>query len=316
MKKTNRSFLIICLLSIITLLLITYSKEVIESVSFSISIWKENLFPSLFPFFVVSNLLIEYGFIELLGKYFGGLMPILFGLPKEASFILFISMISGFPSSAKYTSRLVHEGVLTKEEGEQILTFTHFSNPLFILGFIGTSLLHNKTLALVILFCHISSNLMIGFLSKRKGPKKEEKKSQKNLSTKKKTSSLGSIFSKSIMDSLNTMFLLLGVVTCFLVLTTLLQSLIPMSTSTKILLSGLLEMTQGIKLVGELSIPLFLKGLSILSFISFGGFSIHMQVLSFISEEHLKYFPYFWGRILQVILASILYLLLFPLIMQ
>lgn len=157
---------------------------------------------------------------------------------------------------------------------------------------------------------------MIGFLSKRKGPKKEEKKSQKNLSTKKKTSSLGSIFSKSIMDSLNTMFLLLGVVTYFLVLTTLLQSLIPMSTSTKILLSGLLEMTQGIKLVGELSIPLFLKGLSILSFISFGGFSIHMQVLSFISEEHLKYFPYFWGRILQVILASILYLLLFPLIMQ
>lgn len=314
MKKTNWSFLIICLLSVITILLITYSKDVIESVAFSISIWKENLFPSLFPFFVVSNLLIEYGFIELLGKYLGGLMPILFGLPKEASFILFISMISGFPSSAKYTSRLVHESVLSKEEGEQILTFTHFANPLFILGFIGTSLLHHQKLAFLILFCHISSNLMIGFLSKRKERKTDKNKNKKNLNQKKNHSSFGSIFSKSIMDSLNTMFLLLGVVTCFLVLTTLLQNLIPMNISTKIALSGLLEMTQGIKLVGELSIPLFLKGLFILSFISFGGFSIHMQVLSFISEEHLKYFPYFWGRILQVILACILYFLLFPLV--
>ena len=130
----------------------------------------------------------------------------------------------------------------------------------------------------------------------------------------KKKTSFGSSFSKSIMDSLNTMFLLLGVVTCFLVLTTLLQSLIPMRTNTRILLSGLFEMTQGIKLVGTLSIPMFFKGWAILSFISFGGFSIHMQVLSFISEENLKYFPYLWGRILQVILASILYLLLFPLV--
>jgi len=315
MKKTSKSFLIICLLSIITILLITYSKEVIESVSFSLSIWKENLFPSLFPFFVVSNLLIEYGFIELLGTYLGGLMPTLFGLPKNASFILFISMISGFPSSAKYTSRLVHEGMLSKEEGEQILTFTHFANPLFILGFIGTSLLHNKGIAFIILFCHIFSNLMIGLLSKRKETFKEKKEKQKPF-IKKNQSSFGSIFSKSILDSLNTMFLLLGVVTCFLVLTTLIQNLIPMSTNTRILLSGLLEMTQGIKLVGELSISLFLKGWMILSFISFGGFSIHMQVLSFISEENLKYFPYFWGRILQVILASILYMLLFPLVMK
>lgn len=298
----------------VTILLITYSKEVIESVSFSISIWKENLFPSLFPFFVVSNLLIEYGFIELLGKYFGSIMPTLFGLPKNASFILFISMISGFPSSAKYTSRLVHEGILSKEEGEQILTFTHFANPLFILGFIGTSLLHNKKLAFLILFCHIFSNLIIGFLSKKKDTVKEKEKIKKGGQKEKKKTSFGSSFSKSIMDSLNTMFLLLGVVTCFLVLTTLLQSLIPMRTNTRILLSGLFEMTQGIKLVGTLSIPMFFKGWAILSFISFGGFSIHMQVLSFISEENLKYFPYLWGRILQVILTSILYLLLFPLV--
>ncbi len=311
MKKTNLSLFIICLLSMITILLITYSKDVIESVGFSISIWKENLFPSLFPFFVVSNLLIEYGFIDLLGKYFGKWMPIFFGLPKESSFILFISMISGFPSSAKYTSRLVHEGILSKEEGEQLLTFTHFSNPLFILGFIGTTLLNNKKLAFLLLFCHIFSNLMIGFFSK-KGSSLEKEKNKKKSQIKKETPSFGKAFSKSIMDSLNTTFLLLGVVTCFLVLTTILQNLIPMKESTKILISGLLEMTQGIKFVGGMNISLFLRGLFMLQLVSFGGFSVHMQVVSFISEENLRYFPYLWGRILQVILASILYFICYP----
>lgn len=313
MKKTNLTLLVICLLSMITILLITYSKDVIESVGFSISIWKENLFPSLFPFFVVSNLLIEYGFIELLGKYFGRWMPIFFGLPKESSFVLFISMISGFPSSAKYTSRLVHDGLLSKEEGEQLLTFTHFSNPLFILGFIGTTLLNNKKLAFLLLFCHIFSNLLIGFLSKKENTLEKKEKSRKP-SSKKEKSSFGKVFSKSIMDSLNTTFLLLGVVTCFLVLTTIIQNLIPMKEETKVIVSGLLEMTQGIKFVGGMSISLFLKGLFMLQLVSFGGFSVHMQVISFISEENLRYFPYLWGRILQVIIATILYLVCFPLV--
>lgn len=315
MKKTNQSFLVICILILITTLLISYSEAVIESVGFSISIWKENLFPSLFPFFVVSNLLIEYGFVDLLGNFFGKWMPKLFGLSNKSSFILFISMISGFPSSAKYTSRLVHEGVLSKEEGEQILTFTHFSNPLFILGFIGTTLLNNQKLAFLLLFCHIFSNIIIGLVSKKE-ISLQDLKGRANWTPRKESPSFGKALSKSIMDSLNTTFLLLGVVTCFLVLTTMLQNFIPFSATAKIFISGLLEMTQGIKLVAGLSISPFLKGMWMLGFVSFGGFSVHMQVLSFISEENLRYFPYFWGRVLQVIIACVLYLMFFPIVFR
>ena len=148
----------------------------------------------------------------------------------------------------------------------------------------------------------------------KKGKEKREKEEKRDFFKEKKSYNFGKIFTKSIIDSLNTTFLLLGVVTCFLVLTTILQSMIPMEDFVKIFLSGLLEMTQGIKLVGTSSFSLFFKGLLILVFLSFGGFSIHMQVLSFLSEQNLRYFPYFWSRILQVILASILYFLFFPLL--
>lgn len=312
MKKRNGSLPLICLLVIISISLILYSENVIESVSFSISVWKDNLFPSLFPFFVVSNLLIEYNFIDILGKYFGKIMPKLFYLPEETSFILFISLISGFPSSAKYTSRLVHEKRISKEVGEQILTFTHFANPLFIISFIGSNILFNKKIAFLILFCHIGSNLIIGIITRKRKYLKNNTNTQKKES--KKTPPFGSVLSKSIMDSLNTTFLLLGVVTCFLVITTIINCFFHLSEPIKIFLSGLLEMTQGIKLTGELNISLFLKGLFALGFISFGGFSIHMQVLSFITEENIRYFPYFISRIFQVIVAGILYSLLFSFI--
>lgn len=312
MKKRNSSTLFICLLLVISISLIIYSENVIESVGFSISIWKDNLFPSLFPFFVVSNLLIEYNFIDILGKYFGKIMPKLFYLPEETSFILFISLISGFPSSAKYTSRLVHEKKISKEVGEHILTFTHFANPLFIISFIGSNILFNQKIAFLILFCHITSNLLIGVISRNKNYLKNETMKQKQ--EKKKAPSLGSALSKSIMDSLNTTFLLLGVVTCFLVITTIMNCFFSLNEPIKVFLSGVLEMTQGIKLTGSLNISIFFKGLFALSFISFGGFSIHMQVLSFITEENIRYFPYFINRILQVLIAGILYSLLFAIV--
>lgn len=309
MKKRNYSSIIICLLMTILMSIIIFSKEVTQSVGFSISIWKDNLFPSLFPFFVISNLLIEYKFINLLSKSLGNCMPKLFGLSKETSFVFFISLISGFPSSAKYTSKLVQEEIISKEEGEQLLTFTHFANPLFILSFIGTTLLNNKNLAFLILFCHITSNLIIGIISKKdiKGPPK-----RKNIQVTNTIPSFGTALSKSILDALNTLFLLLGIITCFLVVSTIIKEVIPLDETTKVLLSGILEMTQGIKLVNEINISIFLKGLFILSFLSFGGLSIHMQVLSFISEAKLRYFPYFWARIIQVVLSIVLYIILFP----
>jgi len=147
MNKKTTNLIIVIFLLITVFYMITCSNNVIESVTFSISIWKDNLFPTLFPFFIVSNLLLKYGFVELIGKILTLPMQKLFKLPGEAGFVLAASLFSGFPSGAKYTKDLVSENKLTKEEGARLLTFTHYSNPLFILGMVGTILLNNKTLS-------------------------------------------------------------------------------------------------------------------------------------------------------------------------
>lgn len=287
----------------IIIFIIRYSNEVMESVSFSISIWKDNLFPSLFPFFVLSNLLLQYGFVEKVSILFRRIMPVIFHLPKEASFPFIISLFSGFPSGAKATTDLVRNDILTKEQGARLLTFTHYSNPLFILGFIGSILLGSKKMGAIILFSHIFSSIIIGILFR---PKEIVKNGNQKINSIKKCPSLGDSLRISIFDSLNTMFLLLGIVTIFLIITTILYQILSYGSIINSLIAGLLEMTQGVKLVSQLPLSILERAIIMTIFISFGGFSIHMQVLSIISEAKIKYKYFLLARILHAILASVL----------
>ena len=50
--------------------------------------------------------------------------------------------------------------------------------------------------------------------------------------------------------------------------------------------------------------------------ISFGGFSVHMQVLGIITEANIKYKPFFIARVIHAILASGLALILYQIIIN
>ena len=305
MKEKLFQSIMICLLLTITIFIITYSKDVMSSVSFSISIWKDSLFPSLFPFFVVSNLLLNYGFVDVLGRVFKKIMPKFFSLPGKTSFVFAVSLISGFPSGAKYTTDLVSKGIISKEEAGRLLTFTHYSNPLFILGMIGELLLGDKRLGFLILVCHVVSGIIVGvILSKKRNNTSVLKR--KNLELKKKPDSFGVVLKNSIQDSLSTLFLMLGIVTVFLVFTTILKEVFHFNDFIQTIFSGLLEMTQGVQSVSSLPISILEKTIFMTFFISFGGFSVHTQVLSIISSEKIKYKYFFIARLLHAILASIL----------
>ena len=300
MNRKIYDFTVIFLALVFILFLISANNIVLESVSFSISIWRDNLFPTLFPFFVASNILIQYGFIDILGKYLSVPMKKIFKLPGSSSFVLINRLFSGFPSGAKYATSLVKENKLSKNDAAILLTFTHYSNPLFIMGFIGGIILDKKA-ALIILISHILGGLLVGkifSLNNKTEICKEEVMRQKNTFI-----PFGKALSNSVLDSLNTMFLLLGIVTIFTLITSFISNLLNLSILEKCLLSGILEMTQGIKNITNLEISNYLKAVLTSFFISFGGISVHMQVLSIIAEYNIKYKPFFIARILHSILT-------------
>ncbi len=236
-----------------------------------------------------------------------------------ASFVFFMSLVSGFPSNAKYTRELYLKGMLNAEEATKLLTFTHFSNPLFILGTVSLLFLKNKEVGLLILICHYVTNIIIGFLfrgyykSKKECGKISLKRAidamhQKRIHNQK---TFGQMITTALTNSIQTLLLILGTVTMFLVLTTIIDHNLNLNVLYQSTLNGFIEMTQGLKYVSMLSIPLKIKSILTVMILSFGGLSVHMQVLSIISDTKIKYLPFFTARLLHSAIAGILMFLLF-----
>ena len=283
------------------------------------TIWKNNIFPSLFPFFVLSEILMNYGFVELCAEILKPLMVRFFKTSSNSAFIFVMSIISGFPSNAKYTRELLNQGLIDENEATKILMFTCFSNPLFILGTVSILFLNNKEVGILILICHYISNFIIGFLFRNFHPTKEKDTS---VSLKRAISSMhqkrinnplnfGQVLTRSLQKSIETLLLILGTVTTFLVITTIIDHNIQLGNYNQSILNGFIEMTQGLKYVSILNIPLKLKSILSAMILSFGGLSVHMQVESIISDTKIRYFPFLVARLLHALLASILVFLLF-----
>lgn len=319
MKKIVTSILIMVLLLFIAFEILTESEMILSSVSFSFNIWKNNIFPSLFPFFMISELLQHFGFIELVSELSKNLMRKAFKMRGSCAFILIMSLISGFPSNAKYTKELYDKGLIDEKEGSKILMFTHFSNPLFILGTISVLFLNNKEVGFLILICHYIGNLLIGLLFRNYNKKelKKEKASLKvailNMHHKRinQKQNFGEMLSTSLLNTINTLLMVLGIVTVFLIITSITSHIISISDYKQSILNGFIEMTQGLKYVSILNIPLKLKAVLSVMIISFGGLSVHMQIFSILSDTKIKYLPFLTARILHAFISSFLLYLLF-----
>lgn len=298
--------------------ILSESKTIMDAVSFSFNIWITNVFPSLFPFFVLSEILMNYGFIELIGELFKPLFEKLFKINGNAAFVFIMSLISGSPSNAKYTRELYLQNKLSAKEASKILMFSHFSNPLFILGTISITFLNDKRLGLIIMFSQYISNVIIGLIFRNYNSSKitNDKFSFKNAIMQmhykriNNNKRFGTIITNSLVNSINTLLLILGVITTFLIITTIIDNNFHLSLLNKSLISGLLEMTQGLKHVSLLNTSNNYKAILICMIISFGGLSVHTQVLSIISDTEIKYKPFLLARMIHAVIASIICILL------
>lgn len=283
--------------------LLLKSNEIKYSILLSFDLWKNNILPYLFPFFVISDLLVSLNFIEIINRFLQKIMFKLFKINSSSSFVFFMSIISGIPSNAKYINTLIKNNKLDDYEAEKILLFSHFCNPLFILGFIA-SILNNKSIAIIILCTHYITNIIIALLFRNFHVNDTfYDYSQKN------TNSFLKTISSSILNSINTLILILGIITFFTSITTIINANIS-NPLIKSIICGLFEITQGINQIGSLNLSLRLKASLIAFIISFGGISGHIQVMSILEDTHIRYKLYLSSRILHAFIASILTFLL------
>ena len=318
--------------------LVLYSKENMIAVKDGLNLWINNVVPSLFPFFIATEILCNTNIITILGKILKKPISKIFNVPGEGAFALIMGTISGYPSGAKIVANLKSQEILTLEEAERLIAFTNNSGPLFIIGTVGVSLLGNLKLGYILLISHIISCLIVGIIfrnwkksssynyrfyengnmTKLKGEHNNENiRKTKNSEASKslKISDFGEILGDSIRKSTITITNIGGFIVVFSVIISILNSSgffeftellfeklnFPKDVGNSII-SGFIELTNGVKIISQL--PLKNINISIISFlIGFGGLSVLFQVYSIISKENISIKPYFYGKLLQGVIS-------------
>lgn len=289
-------------------------------------LWATAVVPSLFPFFVSTELLNNTNIISYLGKLLNPIMRPLFNVSGEAAFAFLMGLISGYPVGAKIVSNFVENGICTKEEAERMLSFTNNSGPLFIIGTVGISLFGSTAIGVLLFITHILACISVGitlkFISKK--TLSSSYKSNFNQSSNKYVafSSLGEILGKSITNSISTILMIGGFVVIFSVIISILNEsyilgglaniLSPLTSLIgipeellKSFLAGIIELTNGVSLVANTSLKAISTNIIICAFLlGFGGISILLQVFSIVSKNKLSIKPYILGKLLQGVFAA------------
>ena len=129
----------------------------------------KSVIPALFPFLVVSSLLIALGFGEWVSPYLAGLMSPLFRLPGLASSALLLGLVGGYPIGAQTAADLYRQHLLSREETEQLLVFCNNSNPVFLISVLGVGIFGSVRAGIWLWLIHIFSALLTGLLFRGRG---------------------------------------------------------------------------------------------------------------------------------------------------
>lgn len=116
---------------IIAICLVIFSRSNLAAATNGLTLWATCIVPSLFPFFVIANLLSHTKVVNFIGKLLDKSMRPVFNVPGIGGFAFVMGLISGYPVGAKVVSDFRENGLVTKDEGERLLAFTNNSRSTF-----------------------------------------------------------------------------------------------------------------------------------------------------------------------------------------
>lgn len=289
--------LLTLIILIIFFFLIINPNILINSVNYSSILFIKNIFPTLFPFFIISELLNNYKITYYFGKILAPIFKPIFRLNEEESMIFILSMFLGQPSNAKLLKEALEKENTCINNVNNILKYTIFPSPIFIIGTIGYTMLNNTKIGYIILIIIYMVNFILAFLNR-----KNNIIINKNINTK-EILNFGSIINKSITNSVNVLLIILGSITLFVIINNILIYFFHTNT---ILFSLILEITQASNKICMLDINNYFKIILLSTTLSFGGISVHTQIKSILYEYKIEYKKVIYNRLLASFICFIL----------
>lgn len=303
-----------------TLALVLAPSQAMEGAKNGLTLCGNVIIPSLFPFLILSALVVELGVAARLGRALGPVMSPLFRVNGACASAVALGFIGGYPVGARTAIGLYQKGLCSRTEAQRLLAFCNNSGPAFILGVVGTGVFADSRVGLLLYLIHALASLCVGLIFRFYGGRERTSSSSAHPSigavrfSSALTASVSSALKStlgicsfvvffSVVISLLTQFGILSALASGL--TTLLSPFGMTEVWARRLLTGILEISSGVwslsgqgALAGRLSMAAFLLG--------WAGISVHCQVLSFLTESGLSMNTYLAGKVLHALFSAAL----------
>lgn len=288
---------------------------VFEGAQDGLLLWFQIVFPTLFPFMMISSILISSQGFNFICSLAGPLVSRIFSVSKNGSFVILCGFLCGYPMGAKTTADLIHSRKISTAEGRYLLSFCNNTSPAFIINYIAWKIFERKELIFPSLLILMSVPVMLSFIFRKiycvnKDLKASEIKEELYMS---KFGNERDDFDSCMMHSLEAIVKVGGYIIVFSVLIKVLQYYFSESYPVTVMLS-FLEMTNGIILLKENIPDPALCYASVIGLTAFGGFCSIAQTKCMIADTGISIIPYLTEKLAAAAAASLLayfYILLF-----
>lgn len=318
MKNTLKLLPTILFVLVFLYCALAYSSEIALAVSNGIEICLKTVIPSLFPFFIISSLVIDTGLASALGMRLRFVMPLLFKTNKLGITPLILGLIGGYPIGASCVISMYKNRLCSKRECEHMLSFCNNSGPGFIISAVGTGLLGSTQLGIFLYAIHVISSITVGIIMRffTTGKIGENKDYISTCTTCSFPFAFTHAVKKSIFSCVNvcafviSFGMVIKALSCTGTLSfvsSLFASVLPISSGliSKVLM-GLCEVTNGVIGIAGYTNSLPSKLIIISALLGWGGLSVHFQTMAIIGDTKLSVKKYFIGKTLQSILSALL----------
>lgn len=307
----KRKILSVLLLSAFFLFLFCRD-AVISGASEGLILWYRYVLPTLLPFMILTQIIMQTDTIHLISQISGNFMRHFPGVSDYGCFAVIAGFLCGYPMGAKVTSDLVISKRIGPDEGTYLLSFCNNMSPMFVLGVLFRNYIPKHALHLPFFLILTGSPLLCSQIFRiyyRHMPRihSEEYPTYKTISFEQSTdTSLGTILNSSITESADAIIRVALYMMLASIWMHILDQIFLAKNIGKTILLSAFELTTGLDMLAGLAAPAVTRYLMMLSLTSFGGISSILQTMSMIQSSGLKIVPYIAEKLVTMTVTSLL----------
>ena len=173
-KGITRRQILLLICSVFAIALgLKYSELCAEGVRKGIELSVNKLIPSLFPFMVISEIIVATSACKPLLKIFAKPLSKIFNISTEGALPFLLGMLFGFPIGIKTAISLYESGKIDRSELIRLSLFTSIPSPAFFISAVGEGLFGSTMLGLTLYLIALFGSIIVGiacrslFLSER-----------------------------------------------------------------------------------------------------------------------------------------------------